>query len=1011
MLEPYLVPLDPLLMDVLKSLSSIRIRVGTSIKQQGGSIHAISQVVSHPNYIGADYDVAVIRVSQPFQYSESVQPISLTSEEPAAGTPVVVTGWGALEYEGSSPSQLQQVQVNIVDHEECSKAYTKYGGVTDREVCAGVSQGGKDSCQGDSGGPLVANGVQVGVVSWGEECALKGYPGVYSSVANLRSWILSQSGAVPRSLRPSLDGRIVGGTPADITNFPYQHWCGGSIISPNYVLIAAHCVRGKSLSSIRIRAGSSIKQQGGSIHAIAQVVSHPNYVGADYDVAVIRVSQPFQYSESVQPISLTFEEPAAGTPVVVTGWGALKYEGSSPSQLQQVQVNIVDHEECSKAYTKYGGVTAREVCAGVSQGGKDSCQGDSGGPLVANGVQVGVVSWGEECALKGYPGVYSSVANLRSWILSQRAVPRSLRPTLDGRIVGGIPADITNFPYQVSFEWYEQHWCGGSIISPNYVLIAAHCVRGKSLSSIRIRAGTSIKQQGGSIHAISQVVSHPNYVGADYDVAVIRVSQPFQYSESVQPISLTSEEPAAGTPVVVTGWGALEYVGSAPSQLQQVQVNIVDHEECSKAYTKYGGVTAREVCAGVSQGGKDSCQGDSGGPLVANGVQVGVVSWGEECALKGYPGVYSSVANLRSWILSQKYLLNDLPIKSISSIRIRAGSSYKEQGGSIHAISQVTMHPKYEGGDYDVAVIKVAQPFQYSDNVQPITLATKEPEAGTAVVVTGWGDLSSGGSSPSQLQQVQVNIVDHEECSRAYGGGVTDLEICAAVPEGGKDSCQGDSGGPLVANGQQVGVVSWGKGCALKGAVPHKIKHFPNGRIMGGTPAEITDYPYQEQGGSIHNVSEIRIHPQYQYQKPDYDIAVIKVSQPFEYNDTVHPIPLTSEEPNAGTPVNVSGWGDLSLGGLSPNQLQQVEVNIVDRQECVLNYEGVWNITERVICAGVSDGGKDYCTLDDGGPLVANGELVGIVSWGGGCGFVGYPGIYTNVANLKSWILSETGNE
>ncbi|PSN50414.1 hypothetical protein C0J52_08569 [Blattella germanica] len=850
-----------------KSIDSIRIRVGSSIKEQGGSIHAISQVIMHSQYGNYDYDVAVIKVANPFQYSDF-----LASENTMIRT-VLTTALFAL--------------------------------------CLG---------------------------------------------------------AVTRNLRPHFHGRIVGGTPTEISNYPYQisfelnegHWCGGSILSPDYVLIAAHCVYGKSINSIRIRAGSSYKEQGGSIHAISQVTMHPKYEGGDYDVAVIKVALPFQYSDSVQPITLATKEPEAGTAVVVTGWGDLSSGGSSPSQLQQVQVNIVDHEECSRAYG--GGVTELEICAAVPEGGKDSCQGDSGGPLVANGQQVGVVSWGKGCALRGYPGV-------------------------------------------------------------------------KSIDSIRIRAGSSYKEQGGSIHAISQVTMHPKYEGGDYDVAVIKVAQPFQYSDSVQPITLATKEPEAGTQVVVTGWGDLSSGGSAPSQLQQVQVNIVDHDECSRAYG--GGVTDLEICAAVPEGGKDSCQGDSGGPLVANGQQVGVVSWGKGCALKGYPGVYSAVTrNIRphfhgrivggtpaeitnypyqisfEWyqehwcggsILSPDYVLiaaHCVNGKSINSIRIRAGSSYKEQGGSIHAISQVTMHPKYEGGDYDVAVIKVAQPFQYSDSVQPITLATKEPAAGTQVVVTGWGDLSSGGSAPSQLQQVQVNIVDHEECSRAYGGGVTELEICAAVPEGGKDSCQGDSGGPLVANGQQT-VPS-----ITEHNDPHCNNHCTFHPVFGKSIDSIrirAGSSYKEQGGSIHAISQVTMHPK--YEGGDYDVAVIKVAQSFQYSDSVQPITLATKEPEADTQVVVTGWGDLSSGGSAPSQLQQVQVNIVDHDECSRAYTRYGGVSALEICAAVPEGGKDSCQGDSGGPLVANGQQVGVVSWGVGCALKGYPGVYSDVAELRTWIL------
>ena len=127
---------------------------------------------------------------------------------------------------------------------------------------------------------------------------------------------------------------------------------------------------------------------------------------------------PIFYTDEVQPIQMTTAAPPADMSVIVTGWGALKLGGQSPSQLQQVQVYIVDQEECSNIYRSFGGVSERMICAGVSKGDKDSCQGDSGGPLVSNGQLVGIVSWGVGCAAQGYPGVYSNVANLKNWVNS-----------------------------------------------------------------------------------------------------------------------------------------------------------------------------------------------------------------------------------------------------------------------------------------------------------------------------------------------------------------------------------------------------------------------------------------------------------------------------------------------------------------------------------------------------------------------------------------------------------------
>jgi trypsin len=129
-----------------------------------------------------------------------------------------------------------------------------------------------------------------------------------------------------------------------------------------------------------------------------------------------------------------------------------------------------------------------------------------------------------------------------------------------------------------------------------------------------------------------------------------QVSPPFTYGPGVQPIPLTSFEPAAGALSVVSGWGTLSSGGSLPSQLQAVEVFIVSRTECNNAYAAYGGITVNMICGGVPGGGKDSCQGDSGGPLVVGGQLAGIVSWGVGCALPNYPGVYSNVATLKSWV-------------------------------------------------------------------------------------------------------------------------------------------------------------------------------------------------------------------------------------------------------------------------------------------------------------------------------------------------------------------------
>ncbi|KAK7862755.1 hypothetical protein R5R35_002519 [Gryllus longicercus] len=221
----------------------------------------------------------------------------------------------------------------------------------------------------------------------------------------------------------------------------------------------------------------------------------------------------------------------------------------------------------------------------------------------------------------------------------------------DGRIiVGGSDTDITKYPYQVSVQLVGSHWCGGSIISADYILSAAHCF-GYLPLPYSVRVGSSVRNQGGTVHRIAEYIVHKQYGtnGHDFDIALLRLETPITFSAAAQPVTLEAQGDvvAAGTPAVVTGWGDLEEKGAAADILQEVEVPIISNSACSEAYV---GITERMICAGFQAGGYDTCQGDSGGPLVANGRQVGIVSFGRGCARANAPGVYARVAALRAWI-------------------------------------------------------------------------------------------------------------------------------------------------------------------------------------------------------------------------------------------------------------------------------------------------------------------------------------------------------------------------
>ncbi|XP_017780628.1 PREDICTED: trypsin-7-like [Nicrophorus vespilloides] len=226
-------------------------------------------------------------------------------------------------------------------------------------------------------------------------------------------------------------------------------------------------------------------------------------------------------------------------------------------------------------------------------------------------------------------------------------------PQLDGRIVGGESVNIEDYPYQLSLLYYGSHICGASIISEKFAVTAAHCTDGSSAQDLSVRAGSSIKGSGGVVVQVKRILQNPQYDqwNIDFDMSLLELEQPLPLGSGIKTVPLPEflEAVPEGSQAVCSGWGALQEGGSSPSQLQAVKVNIVSKEDCQEAYAGTP-VTDRMICAAVPGGGKDACQGDSGGPLVVDGKLVGVVSWGMGCARPDYPGVYSSVPEMRDFI-------------------------------------------------------------------------------------------------------------------------------------------------------------------------------------------------------------------------------------------------------------------------------------------------------------------------------------------------------------------------
>ncbi|KAI7815635.1 Serine protease [Rhyzopertha dominica] len=218
------------------------------------------------------------------------------------------------------------------------------------------------------------------------------------------------------------------------------------------------------------------------------------------------------------------------------------------------------------------------------------------------------------------------------------------------RVVGGSTASNGQFPYIVSLRQNSGHFCGGTILSTAWILTAAHCTVGVSANAIVAVAGTNTLNSGGARYGIARIINHASYSSQTLanDIALIRTSSNIALSSTVSTLPISNSNVGAGVTVTLSGWGRTSFPGNIPNNLQFINLRSISNADCQRQHTNP--IYNSQLCT-FTQRGQGACHGDSGGPLATNGVLVGVVSWGQPCAI-GFPDVFTRVSSYVNWILS-----------------------------------------------------------------------------------------------------------------------------------------------------------------------------------------------------------------------------------------------------------------------------------------------------------------------------------------------------------------------
>ncbi|XP_074095955.1 LOW QUALITY PROTEIN: trypsin-6-like [Cotesia typhae] len=227
-----------------------------------------------------------------------------------------------------------------------------------------------------------------------------------------------------------------------------------------------------------------------------------------------------------------------------------------------------------------------------------------------------------------------------------------LRSNLDlknsARIVGGNNAVIEDFPYQVNFLLDKLDECGGAIILEKWVLT--------SEQYLNIRVGSNLKNKGGSLHTVVQVIRHEDYklFKNGYtinDIALVEVETLFVFDKTRQPVLLFDK----GEQVEVNSFGSVAGFGLTeseiyPQNLSSISIPIMLKNKCDELYDSLHGLHQGQFCAGYEEGGLGFCAGDIGSPFVVNGRAAGLATNFSGCGLPKYPRIFTNISYYRSWI-------------------------------------------------------------------------------------------------------------------------------------------------------------------------------------------------------------------------------------------------------------------------------------------------------------------------------------------------------------------------